>query len=238
MICAAIADFIFGACMASPLHFRPCDDAANRNKSIAACYRKPKGWEVKMSRKIAKLEQGFTMIEISVVLLVGGVIVAFAAPRITNAMRSYRLSIAARQVADTLKRVKMQAVSENKPSALVVDTANRQAGMAILNDDGTIKDTYYVPLPQGMTFERPSVSTNPAGVSTSLTAAVSFSKYGSSGSVYRQDFNTRGFPVVTNPSDVVCIFVGNGKDYRAVTMSSVGGIRLYKLDGSIWTAAR
>jgi hypothetical protein len=110
--------------------------------------------------------------------------------------------------------------------------------MATLNDDGTIKETYYVPLPQGMTFERPSVSTNPAGVPSSLAAPVSFSKYGSSGSVYKQDFNTRGFPVVANGSDVVCIFVGNGKDYRAITMSSVGGIRLYKLDGATWTDTR
>jgi Tfp pilus assembly protein FimT len=188
-----------------------------------------------MSRKTRKLEQGFTMIEIAVVLLTGGVIMAFATPRITNAMRVYRINIATRQVMDTLKRVKMQAVSENKRVALVVDTTNRQAGMAILNNDGTVKDTQYVSLPQGVIFERPSVSTNPAGVPSSLTTAVSFSKYGSSGSVYKQDFNTRGFPVVANPTDVVCIFVGNGKDYRAITMSSVGGIRLYKLDGTTWT---
>jgi Tfp pilus assembly protein FimT len=176
------------------------------------------------------------MIEISIVLVIGSVIMAFATPRITNAMRAYRVNIATRQVTDTLKRVKMQAVSENKLTALVVDTANGQAGMATLNDDGTVKETYYIPLPQGVIFERPSVSTNPAGVPASLTSAVSFSKYGSSGSIYKQDFNTRGFPVVANGSDAVCIFVGNGKDYRAITMSSVGGIRLYKLDGSTWTA--
>jgi prepilin-type N-terminal cleavage/methylation domain-containing protein len=191
-----------------------------------------------MSRKTAKPEQGFTMIEITIVLLIGSVIMAFATPRITNAMRAYRINIATRQVTDTLKRVKMQAVSENKRAALVVDTANLQAGMATLNDDGTVKDTYYIPLPQGIIFERPSVSTNPAGVSSSLTTAVSFSKYGSSGSIYKQDFNTHGFPVVANASDVVCIFVGNGKDYRAITMSSVGGVRIYKLDGSTWTLVR
>jgi prepilin-type N-terminal cleavage/methylation domain-containing protein len=191
-----------------------------------------------MSRKTAKPEQGFTMIEVAVVLLMGSVVVAFAAPRITNAMRTYRVNIATRQMADTLKRAKMQAVSENKRTALVVDTDNRQAGMATLNDDGTVKETYYVSLPQGITFERPSVSTNPAGVSSSLTSALSFSKYGNSGSIYKQDFNTRGFPVVAIASDVVCIFVGNGKDYRAITMTSVGGTRVYRLDGSTWTATR
>lgn len=191
-----------------------------------------------MNRKTGKLEQGFTMIEIAVVVLLGGAIMAFAAPRITNAMRTYRVNIATRQVIDTLKRVKTQAVSENKRTAFVVDTAGRQAGLAVLNGDNTIKQTYYISLPQGIVFERPAVSTNPAGVSGSLTSAVSFSKYGSSGSVYKQDFNTRGFPVVADGSDVVCIFVGNGKDYRAITMSSVGGIRLYRLNGSTWTDTR
>ena len=163
---------------------------------------------------------------------------AFATPRITNAMRAYRINIATRQVVDTLKRVKTQAVSENKRAAFVVDTANRQAGLATLNTDGTVKNTSYINLPQGIVFQRPSVSTNPAGVSSSLTTAVSFSQYGSTGSVYKQDFNTRGFPVVANGTDTICIFVGNGKEYRAITMSSVGGIRLYKLDGTTWTDMR
>lgn len=191
-----------------------------------------------MNIKHRKLEQGFTMIEIAVVLMMGGVVMAFATPRITSAMRTYRVNIAMRQLTDTLNRVKTQAVSENKRTAFVVDTAANKAGVAILNSDGTIKDAYYVSLPQGIIFERPSVSTNPAGVPSSLTTAVSFSKYGTSGSVYRQDFNTRGFPAVANGSDVVCIFVGNGKDYRAVTVSSVGGIRLYKLNGTTWADSR
>jgi Tfp pilus assembly protein FimT len=191
-----------------------------------------------MTDKNRKLEQGFTMIEVAVILLIGGVVMAFASPKITSAMRTYRINVATRQVVDTLKRVKTQAVSENKRTALVVDTANRQAGMALLNTDGTVKDNYYVSLPQGIVFQRPSVATNPTGVSSSLTTAVSFSKYGSSGEVYKQDFSSRGFPVVANGSDVVCIFVGNGKDYRAITMSSVGGIRLYRLEGTNWIDMR
>jgi prepilin-type N-terminal cleavage/methylation domain-containing protein len=193
---------------------------------------------IKMSRKTRKLEQGFTMIEVAAVLLVGGAIMAFATPKITNAMRAYRINIATRQLVDTLKRVKTQAVSESKRTAFVVDTDNRRAGMATLNTDDSVKDAYYVSLPQGIIFERPSVSTNPAGVSSSLTTAVSFSKYGSEGTVYKQDFNTRGFPVVADGADVICIFVGNGKDYRAITMSSVGGIRLYKLNGTNWVDTR
>ena len=191
-----------------------------------------------MNSNTRKLEQGFTMIEIAVVVLIGGAVMAFAAPRITNAMRTYRINIATRQVIDTLKRVKTQAVSESKRTAFVVDTSARQAGLALLNTDDSIKTASYVSLPQGIIFERPQVSANPAGVSASLTSAVSFSKYGTSGSVYRQDFNTRGFPVVADGADVVCIFVGNGKDYRAITMTSVGGIRLYKLEGTTWTDTR
>jgi len=36
----------------------------------------------------------------------------------------------------------------------------------------------------------------------------------------------------------VAIFVGNGKDYRAVTMSSVGGVRTYRAENSTWVNTR
>ena len=177
-------------------------------------------------------EAGYTIIQIAVTVLLSGTIVAIATPKITNAMREYRANIAMRNIADTMNRAKMQAVSENKRSAMIIDTANNRAGMSVLRYDSAttswvVDTTYYVSLPQGVTFQRPNI-TNPAGVSS--TSATSFAAVSGSTSVFRQDFNSRGFPIVSNGSDVASIFLTNGRSYRAITMSSVGGIRTYKTD--------
>jgi Tfp pilus assembly protein FimT len=194
-----------------------------------------------MSGKKSRSELGFTILETSIVLLLAGVVVAIATPKITNAMREFRANIAMRQMVDTLNRVKMQAVSENKRSAMIVDTANSKAGMAVLKYDTPssswiVDQVYYSPLPQGVTFQRPTAA--PTGVTN--TAVTSFPAYGTSTTVFRQDFNTRGFPVVANGSDIVSIFIGNGKSYRCVTMTSSGGLRTYKTDTltSSWADTR
>lgn len=168
------------------------------------------------------------MIELAVVVLISGAVLAIATPKITNAMREYRVNIAMRQMVDMLNRVKAQAVSDNRRSAMMIDTANNRVGMATLTFDtpsalwvvGTIT---YVPLPQGITFQRPTAS--PTGVTG--TTVTSFPSYGGSSTVFRQDFTSRGFPVTALGTDVLSIFVGNGKTYRAITMTSVGGVRTY-----------
>lgn len=168
------------------------------------------------------------MLELAIVVLISGVVMAIATPKVTNAMREYRANIAMRQMVDALDRVKAQAVAENKRSAMMVDTANNRAGMATLTYDTPsalwVVDTiYYIPLPQGVTFTRPTAS--PTGVTS--TTVTSLPSYGGSSTVFRQDFTSRGFPMVAAGTDVLSIFLGNGKSYRAITMTSVGGIRTY-----------
>lgn len=179
---------------------------------------------------------GFTVLEIAVVVAIVGVICAIATPKITNAMREYRANFAMRQVVDLLNRAKTQAVSENKRSAVMIDTANKQAGMATLKYDipttsWVIDQIYYIPLPVGISFQRVTGIASPPGV-VSTTAVTSFPSYAGSSTVFRQDFNSRGFPIVAAGTDVLSVFIGNGKTYRAITMTSVGGIRTYRTDAS------
>lgn len=187
-------------------------------------------------------EAGYTVLQLAVTFLVSGSVIAIATPKITNAMREYRANIAMRNIADTLSRAKMQAISENKRAAMLIDTSTNRAGMAVLKYDTpsaswVVDQTYYVSLPQGVTFQRPTI-TAPAGVTT--TGVTSFPAVAGSTTVFRQDFNSRGFPIVTNGSDVASIFVGNGQSYRAITMTSVGGIRTYRTDtaNSNWLDTR
>lgn len=178
-------------------------------------------------------ERGFTVLEITVIVLVAGIIGAIAAPRIMNGMRSHRLNIATRQVLDTMKRAKMTAVSQNRSSAIGVDINGRRMGLVIFNADGTVNSVEYIPLPEGVSFQRPpGVTANPEGVTG--TGVVSFTEQGG---FYRQDFNSRGFPSVAF-GESVAIFIGNGRDYKAVTMSSVGGARTFRLDGESWVSTQ
>lgn len=185
-----------------------------------------------MISKRLRQEAGYTILQLAVTVLVSGSVIAMATPKITNAMREYRANIAMRNIADTLSRAKMQAISENKRSAMMIDTNNNRAGMAVLKYDAAtaswiIDQTYYVSLPQGVIFQRPAI-TAPSGVTA--TGVTSFAAVSGSTGVFRQDFNSRGFPITANGSDVASIFIGNGQSYRAITMSSVGGLRTYKTD--------
>jgi Tfp pilus assembly protein FimT len=189
-----------------------------------------------MRDPIAKGQKGFSVIEGAIVVLLIGVVLAIATPKIVNAMREHRLSMATREVADFIQRAKAQAVSQNKKASLMVDTAGRRLGMAVYDSTNTnILDTIYMPLPQGVIFQTPPSVTAPVtGAPTS--SAVSFPAYQGSSTVFKQDFTSRGFPSVA-AGTINAIYLTNGKDYRAVTMNSVGGVRSWWWENSAWVGA-
>jgi hypothetical protein len=188
-----------------------------------------------MISKAIVRENGFTILEGAVVILVIGLAVAFSAPRITSAMSDYRLNIAIRQSVDMLKRAKMQAISESKHSGVAIDVGGRRIGLITYQADGVTVDRIdYVPLPQGIIFQRPADETAaPEGVTSAGVVSCALK-----GGVYVQDFNTRGFPIVSSGADVVSIFLGNDRNYFAITMSSVGGVRTYRFEDRVWRNTR
>lgn len=177
-----------------------------------------------MIEKIGNQERGFTLIETTIVILIVGSLIAISTPKITNAMREYRINIAMRQMSDLVQRAKTQAVSQNKKSALAIDTASRRIGLVYYLPDGTTIDHIdYVPLPQGVSFAVPQNVTAPvAGAPT--TNPVSFPPNGTSTTVFVQDFNSRGFPMVTAGA-INAVYMTNGNTFRAVTVNCVGGVR-------------
>jgi Tfp pilus assembly protein FimT len=183
----------------------------------------------------AKGQKGFSVIEGAIVVLVIGVILAIATPKVVSAMREHRLSVGTREVMDFIQRAKAQAVSENKKSSLLVDTAGRRLGMAVYDGGGNISDIIYMPLPQGVIFQTPpSVSAPVTGAPTS--SAVSFPAYNGSTTVFKQDFTSRGFPAVA-AGTINALYLTNGRNYRAVTMNSVGGVRSWWWENSTWVGA-
>jgi Tfp pilus assembly protein FimT len=191
-----------------------------------------------MNRKSYRPQGGFSVLETVVVVTLVGTLIAVSVPIISLSMREYRLNTAMRQMVDTIKRIKMQAVSENRRAAMMIDTAGLRAGIATLNDDGTVNRIDYIPLPSGIRFDRPEGDTAPPGVVSS--GVVSFPSYEGSTTLYKQDFNSRGFPAVANGADVVSIFISNGESFRSIVMNSVGGIRTYTMesDARDWSDTR
>lgn len=190
-----------------------------------------------MLEKAVKLQRGFTLIETAVVVLILGVLVAFATPRFAIAMREYRVSMATRQLTDLIQRAKTQAVSDNRKVVVRVDTAGNRAGLVVYDDAGTELRTDYVKLPQGVRFSRPSNVTAPmTGAPTA--ANVSFPAKTGSTTVFEQQFNSRGFPVVASPTTINSLYVGTGTVFRALTLTSVGGIRSWKWNNTQWANTR
>lgn len=189
-----------------------------------------------MSSEIRRQESGFTILESAVVVLVVGAVIAMATPKITGALREYRLNVATRQMADLVHRVKMQAVSDNHKASLVVDTFNKRMGLIVYDINGTVIRTDYMPLPLGVNFATPS------GVNAPVTGAptsqpVSFPGQDGSTTVFQQDFNSRGFPMV-NAGAINAIYLTNGATYRAVTMNSVSATTSFRWEGDQWVDFR
>lgn len=182
-------------------------------------------------------QSGFTAIEVTIVILILGIIVAFAAPTISRAMRRYRLNMASRQLSDLTQRVRMQAISDSRRSSLLVDTSGGRLGIITYNQDGSINTQQYVPLPNGIQFDRPSGLTAPIpGAPTGSN--VSFPPSPGSTTEFQQDFNSRGFPVVATPGAVNVVYLGNGISYSAVTLSSVGSVRTWLWENSTWISTK
>ena len=181
--------------------------------------------------------RGFTTLELTIVVLITGVIAAIATPKITNAMREYRVSIAVRHMADLVQRAKVQAISENHSVALRVDTANNRAGLVVYDANNNEVRVDYIPLPQGVSFAMP------AGVTAPVTGAptarsVSFALKAGSTTIYEQSFTSRGFPAVATGT-MNAIYVGsNNQSYRALTLNSVGGIRTWIWRTNQWEDTR
>lgn len=190
-----------------------------------------------MIERTVRLQRGFTLIEMAVVVLILGVLIAFATPKFTNAMREYRVSMASRQLTDLIQRAKTQAVSDNRKVVVRVDTAGNRAGLVVYDSAGVELRTEYVKLPQGVLFTRPANVTAPmTGAPTA--GSVSFPAKVGSTTVFEQEFNSRGFPVVTTPATINALYVGNGTVFRALTLTSVGGIRSWKWNNTVWTNTR
>jgi prepilin-type N-terminal cleavage/methylation domain-containing protein len=85
---------------------------------------------------------GYSVIEVLVVIALIGIICTIAAPNVSTMMKSYRLKSAANELASTLQLAKITAISQNANSVLTFNSASQTYSAFSDNGDGggTVND--------------------------------------------------------------------------------------------------
>jgi prepilin-type N-terminal cleavage/methylation domain-containing protein len=68
---------------------------------------------------------GFTLIELSVVMMIIAIVAAFVVPQVLAYMRMYRLGVGARNVATALQRARFLATSNNTRAGIFIPESQR-----------------------------------------------------------------------------------------------------------------
>jgi Tfp pilus assembly protein FimT len=194
------------------------------------------------------------MLEILVVLMLMGIIVAIALPGTLSALKGYRLHSDATSVASYLNVVRMKAASQFKPYRLIVNTAAGTYTMERLCGDtpssGTGSDsnctgwyqefstpvyeggTQYVS--QGNTFS----SCRPSFITGSYPGTITGDPTGCPTTVYMY-FNTRGSPVDNTGGPLgnggAVLYMRNQNNLvDAITVALGGRVSVSSWSGSAW----
>lgn len=195
---------------------------------------------------LMKKERGFSMTEVMTVCAIVSILLVVAAPNMTRALKSYRLSIGAQQIAGAIQTAKLRAVSTNQTQSVFFDNTDiDNPTIAVANAANA------VPLPPGIKFVTPTVlgpqvireaATAASGIpgqQSDPCSAVSF-PVGGSATVRQASFNWRGLPAVT-PGAVNWVYLTNTRgELMAVTLSSAGSVNTWRWNTttSTWDSSR
>ncbi len=89
---------------------------------------------------IGKMESGFTLVELIIVMAIFGILTAIAIPNFISIMPKYRLNGAARQVMGDLMAARMKAVSLNKKVKVFFFNDHQYKVCDDANNNGEVSD--------------------------------------------------------------------------------------------------
>ncbi len=105
------------------------------------------------TQKSRRGERGFSVIEMSVVLLIIAIVAAFVVPKVVAYMRDYRLGVGARNVATALKRARYLATSNNtRAGVLVSETQKVEIKQFDPTGNAEPKTMGTIQMPEGITI--------------------------------------------------------------------------------------
>ena len=175
-------------------------------------------------------EHGFSLAEIMVAVVLLLLFAALTVPSLTTALNAWQLNADARKISTTLMSAKLRTTSQATRYRVHFDVANNSFNCQRFNRTTgnyvDIADESAVTLSDGisnsgirLTADSPS---GPTGFPTTSSEFVIF--------------NSRGIPVDNGgvPTGANVVYLSNSSTSYAVTVSQVGRIQLWKLDGSQW----
>ena len=168
-------------------------------------------------------EKGFSLLEITIVVAIMMVTIAFAFPAVQNSMRNYRLGGAVTNVTRMIQMTRYAAIRQGTNACTLSvggNTLGVDANCSATVDAG---DTTFIVLPDGVTLT--NVGPAPAGMpfpAAPVPVAAPFAI----------TFTPRGTKTVP-PATSIFYLTGYGMTY-AVTVSSAGRARGWQFDGTTW----
>ena len=194
---------------------------------------------------MAKRNSGFSMLELLVVILILGIIVAIAIPQAINAVKAYRLHSDAGAVAAQMNVTRFRATSQNVPYRLNIDvsttphsyTMERLCGNTPSSVDSSCT-TPYAPftVPQ-LEGGRQYLSTGDYFIRVNPGGTVNPGTLTSGNGTTVFYFNTRGMPVTSAGAPMAnggsVIYVTNRANLNDGVVLTVGGrISVYQWNPS------
>ena len=163
-------------------------------------------------------KEGFTLVELMVVISILTIIAALSLPNIISWMAGYRSGSAAREILSVVQRARFRAVKENANVVVSFNPADESYRAFVDNGFGTNAENNVQDADEATIFQG----------SMPVKVDMYEAKFGSN-SYFR--FNSKGLPSGFGHVSLQ----GNPDDFKQVAVSSIGSARIKRSkDGSTW----